>query len=208
MYVCILLFPLTFRMRWCIRPQSCPPLRSFSSASDKLEEQLDTALSVFCNRGVKVDSDGRNLVINSIFKWFRVDFASNEAKALRSVTIIDLLLTFFLLYTCQKSVHLSVSVVQVQAEVYTTAFLHHVAVHSCTTFLTPSLRWLSECVNDVSLRQKLLEASQGRLSVTYDYDWTLNSVSSGSSRSSKIQLTTTTVTSLCLTLLLLLASSP
>lgn len=67
----------------CICSQSCPPLRSYSSASDILEEQLDSALSGFCNRGVKVDSDGSSLVVNSIFKWFRVDFAPNEAQALR-----------------------------------------------------------------------------------------------------------------------------
>lgn len=113
MCVCVLLFHLTFRMCCCIRPQSCPPLRSYSDASDKLEEQLDAALSGFCNRGVKMDSDGRSLVVNSIFKWFRVDFAPNEAQALRSVTKT---LPHLFFSTCQKSVHLFVNVVQVQTE--------------------------------------------------------------------------------------------
>ncbi|KAK4326840.1 hypothetical protein Pmani_002671 [Petrolisthes manimaculis] len=97
---------------------SCPPLRSYSAASDTLEEELDGSLSVFCNKGVKVAGDG-SLLVNSIFKWFRVDFASTEQQA---------------------------------------------------------LRWLSGCVNNASLSQKLLDASLGKRSVSYEYDWTLNAM--------------------------------
>ncbi|KAG0720511.1 GILT-like protein 1 [Chionoecetes opilio] len=59
--------------------KSCPPLQAFDV--DHLEQQLDDGLNNFVNGSVKLLPDN-SLAINSIFKWFRVDFGSSEASVL------------------------------------------------------------------------------------------------------------------------------
>lgn len=62
--------------------QDCPPLRAYYT--EQLDQQLNEGLHAFCNSGVKLLDDD-SLVINSIFKWFSVDFGSTEASVLEYV---------------------------------------------------------------------------------------------------------------------------
>lgn len=57
--------------------QSCPPLKgsSFMGTSD-LEKELENAASSYINNSdnVTIDAEGRKLVLNKIFDWYKDDF--------------------------------------------------------------------------------------------------------------------------------------
>ena len=44
---------------------------------DNLDEVLDKAAKQYLNASINVDNQGSNLLLSKIFKWYRVDFASN-----------------------------------------------------------------------------------------------------------------------------------
>jgi hypothetical protein len=61
---------------------SCPPMRPTLPTGDALDALLTAAATDFVNdpRNVSVDHDNRQVVLSTIFKWFRKDFLNDLAK--------------------------------------------------------------------------------------------------------------------------------
>ena len=62
--------------------ESCPPMRPTLPTGDALEQLLATAATDFVNdpRNVAVNHDNKQVVLSTIFKWFRKDFLNDLAK--------------------------------------------------------------------------------------------------------------------------------
>eukprot|EP00240_Pyramimonas_obovata_P000549 CAMPEP_0118922860 /NCGR_PEP_ID=MMETSP1169-20130426/1626_1 /TAXON_ID=36882 /ORGANISM="Pyramimonas obovata, Strain CCMP722" /LENGTH=537 /DNA_ID=CAMNT_0006863787 /DNA_START=279 /DNA_END=1892 /DNA_ORIENTATION=+ len=61
--------------------KSCPPIRVYSAAS--LDVGLDGATEAFCESEVKVDTESRTVTLSKIFKWYSVDFGTNQSEILQ-----------------------------------------------------------------------------------------------------------------------------
>ena len=61
---------------------SCPPMRPTLPTGDALDELLTAAATDFVNdpRNVSVDHGNKQVVLSTIFKWFRKDFLNDLAK--------------------------------------------------------------------------------------------------------------------------------
>jgi hypothetical protein len=59
--------------------ESCPVLRPELPVGDELEVLLEASADDFVNdgRNVHVDHDGRRIVLNTIFRWYRKDFLND-----------------------------------------------------------------------------------------------------------------------------------
>ena len=62
--------------------ESCPPMRPTLPTGDALDAMLTAAATDFVNdtRNVFVDHGNRQVVLSTIFKWFRKDFLNDLAK--------------------------------------------------------------------------------------------------------------------------------
>mmetsp|Transcript_16316 Transcript_16316/g.23806 ORF Transcript_16316/g.23806 Transcript_16316/m.23806 type:complete len:375 (-) Transcript_16316:82-1206(-) len=60
--------------------RSCPPVKKFTS--DALEEELRIVALAFCEQedNVKIDEGENAVALNTIFKWYRPDFANSVAE--------------------------------------------------------------------------------------------------------------------------------
>ena len=59
--------------------ESCPVARPELPTGDELQRLLDTAATEFINdsRNVRVDHEGRTVVLSTIFKWYKGDFVNH-----------------------------------------------------------------------------------------------------------------------------------
>jgi hypothetical protein len=62
--------------------ESCPPMRPTLPTGDALDALLTAAAADFVNDpgNVSVDHDNRQVILSTIFKWFRKDFLNDLAK--------------------------------------------------------------------------------------------------------------------------------
>ncbi len=62
--------------------ESCPPMRPTLPAGEALEDLLATAATEFVNdpRNVAIDHENKQVLLSTIFKWFRKDFLNDLAK--------------------------------------------------------------------------------------------------------------------------------
>eukprot|EP00554_Chaetoceros_debilis_P007967 CAMPEP_0194079318 /NCGR_PEP_ID=MMETSP0149-20130528/5542_1 /TAXON_ID=122233 /ORGANISM="Chaetoceros debilis, Strain MM31A-1" /LENGTH=518 /DNA_ID=CAMNT_0038760777 /DNA_START=97 /DNA_END=1653 /DNA_ORIENTATION=- len=60
--------------------RSCPPVKKFSSAD--LEEELRIVALAFCEQddNVKLDEERNEILLNTIFKWYKPDFLSSDSE--------------------------------------------------------------------------------------------------------------------------------
>ena len=65
---------------------SCPSLALQPYTGSDIDQQLDRAAMAYINspRGVRFDKDG-DLVVSSIFKWYRSDFGNSETQVLNHI---------------------------------------------------------------------------------------------------------------------------
>lgn len=63
--------------------KSCPPIKMYTA--DTLEEGLAAAAEAFCAGEVAVDVAAGRVTLSKIFKWYGIDFGSNEAQRLAHV---------------------------------------------------------------------------------------------------------------------------
>jgi hypothetical protein len=59
--------------------ESCPVLRPELPVGEELEALLEASTHDFINNGrnVRVDHDGRRIILNTIFRWYRKDFVND-----------------------------------------------------------------------------------------------------------------------------------
>lgn len=63
----------------------CPPITDFAYTTDKLEEQLNqqTKLALNNNEFIKVDNDGKIVLLSEIFKWYETDFLKTNKNVIQ-----------------------------------------------------------------------------------------------------------------------------
>jgi hypothetical protein len=70
--------PLDYRIHFALNcgANSCPSIRFYEP--DRLNEQLETAITTFLGQDVQFDSSAHSVTISKIFDWYRGDFGGKQ----------------------------------------------------------------------------------------------------------------------------------